>query len=259
MRIEITDGKKKHLFRGADGWNELSRRDLLTWCGILRLELTVAEAMDLAAHTLYRIPLRLFSKLSPVLRVQIRHTLSFLETNSLTSNVLGVVRIGWFKFHGPANRLSNITIGEFRRTELYYDMYQRTGQNKFLHLLAATLWRPTGGTGDDRRCKLSDRSVARRARLYSWAMHPTLLLAIKIFYEGCRAYIQRQFKVVYKKSGDGGITTLSKKDIQDLEDHILAYSGGKFGTFVETEGTNLYLFLKHMSERIESYEAAKKK
>lgn len=258
MKIEIIDGVKKHAFHCAADWNTLSRRDLILWCGILRLELTVSEALDLAAYAMYRIPKKLYRNLTPVLRVQIRYTLDYLEKNSLTANVIGKIRIGFKSYHGPSNRLSNITIGEYRRTELYYDLYQRTGEQKYLYLLAATLWRNAGGKGDDIRRGLSERAVSRRARFFSWALHPNILLAIKLYYEGCRTYIQRSFPTIYKKPGHVQNTVNTNSHLQDLEDHILAYSGGKFGSFAETENTNLYLFLKHMSERIDNYEKTKK-
>lgn len=254
-KIEITDKRGKQTFSYPSNWDEMSRRQLLIWCGIIRMQLVVSEAFDLAIYLFSGISSRVFSSMPLVYRIQLRDTISFLEENTMTANVLGFVRVMGRKYHGPAHKLANITIGEWRRTELYYELWQKTGQNKYLHLLASTLFRPSGSyRGDDIRCKITERSVVRRAHLFSWALHPNALKAVQLFYEGTRAYVQRRFPKIYRDSGGQSV---GKQILHDWEDTILAYSGDKLGNFVETSETNLYVFLKHMTERIEELEKMK--
>lgn len=252
MNIIKIEGK---IYKCASSWNELAKKELLLWCGVLQLELTVVEALELAVWQFYRIPKKVFVNLSASQRAQLRSTLTFLEHNKLTANVLGSLRVLGLKYCGPAHRLANLTIGEFRRTELYYSMYMRSADKHFLYLLAATLFRRRGNVrGDDMRCELSEKTVIRNARLFSWGMHPNALKAIQLFYEGARADIQKRFDTVFQKSTD----TASTVSIQDWEDRILAFSGDKLGSFKETNRTNLYIFLKHMTDRIKEYERQKK-
>lgn len=242
-------------------WDEMSRKQLLSWCNVLRMELNRKEALSMAVLLMYNIPRSVFKVFSPVQDVQLRQTMVWLTNNNLTKNILGNVSILFRKYHGPANRLSNLTIGEYRRTELFYDMYRINGEKKFLYLLAATLFRPAGGgSGNDIRCRLTERGIIRRAKFFSWALHPTALMAIKIFYEGCRDAIMESHKVVYQRaSKEPKLLQRRAPAFQDLEDHILAYSGGKLGNFNETQETNLYIFLKNMTQRIEEYERSTRK
>lgn len=235
----------------------MDRRQLILWCGILRMELLVGQALDLAIFLFAKIPKRFFSQMPFIYRLQLRDTVAFLEENTMTANVLGYVRVMFLKYHGPAHKLANLTIGEWRRTELYYELWTKTGQNRYLHLLAATLFRPAGRyRGDDIRCRLTENSITRRAHLFAWALHPTALKAIQLFYEGTRAYVQRRFPKIYRNTGEQS-QSLGKQILHDWEDTILTYSGDKLGNFVETSETNLYVFLKHMTERIEKLEKLK--
>ena len=245
-------------FRRVQGWQDLSRRQYLLWCGILRMELHVDEALDLATKLFYKISDKWWKHLNSGHRYELRKKLDFLLRIQATDNILDSFRLGLRKYYGPANKLSNLTIGEFRQTELYYDMYLHTGQTKFLHLLAATLFRPKGKRrGDDVRLPLDNYTVSSRAKIFRWTLHPVKLLAIKLFYESCRAYIRKTFPTIYKTAAPSeGPFTRPHSALQDLEDHILAYSGDKFGSFDYTRNTNVYLFMKHMSERIEEYERA---
>lgn len=258
-KIQITYKKKTYTYSYPSRWDEMDRKQLLIWCGILRMELLVGQALDVAIYLFAKIPKRVFSAMPFIYRLQLRDTVDFLEENTMTANVLGYVRVMFRKQHGPAHKLANLTIGEWRRTELYYELWSRTGQTKYLYLLAATLFRPAGRyRGDDIRCKLTENSIARRAQLFSWALHPNALKAIQLFYEGARAYVQRRFSKIYRNTGSQS-PTLGEQMLHDWEDTILAYSGDKLGNFVETAETNLYVFLKHMTERVEELEKLKAK
>lgn len=255
--IQINLAGKETKYTAPDNWDSLTHKQLLQWCSILRMELSKKEAFTLAVYLFYKIPFGIFSQCTPAQDAQLRLTLNYLSQNTLTKNILGYVRVLFRKFHGPANRLSNITIAEYRRTELYYDLYLKTGQKNFLYLLAATLFRPAGGkSGNDRRCPITEKGVSRRAEFFKWALHPNALIAIKLFYEGCREYIFTSHPIIYKR--DTATKSKNNHPIADLEDHILAFSGDKLGNFNETQETNLYVFLKHMTQRIEEYEKHKK-
>lgn len=255
-KIELTYKTKHKTYFAPSSWDELSKRQFLKWCGVLRMDLTKGEALTLAVFLFYKIPDGLIKKINEVQEIQLRQTMDFLTKNTLTKNILGHISILGKKYHGPANRLTNLSIAEYRRTELYYDLYLKTQKKQFLYLLAATLFRPSGNSSEnDIRCKLTEKGVSKRANLFSWSLHPNTLMAIKLYYEGCRDNIIKSHPKIYQKSNSANSILKSKDPVlNDLEDHILAYSGGKLGNFNETTETNLYIFLKHMVHRIEEYE-----
>lgn len=251
-RIKI--GKKR--FTAPSEWNELSKKQLFMWSGIVRQKITVDFALKSAVLLFYKIKISLFNKMNEAQQVQLKQTLDFLASgNELTKNVIGSFRLFFTRYYGPANRLSNITVLEYRRTEIYYQLYQRTGEGRFLNLLCATLFRPKGkGKADeDVRNPILEIGINRRARLFKW-LHPNLRHSILLFYEGCRNYIHSSHKAIFKTTAE---RKQNKKNLFDFEEIIIAVSGEKFGSFKETGETNLYRFFKHLENRMEEAERLK--
>lgn len=261
--LEFHTASNVEVYRGPQSWNNLSRDQLLFWCGVLRQELTREEALLLAAIRFYNLPASRYKHIERVHDLNLVWKMEWLLDNTLTKNVLGKFRLFFTVYYGPANSLGNLTIGEYRQTELFYDMYIRTGLNKYLYLLCAVLFRPKGkGSADDVRCALTMATVDRRAAKFRRYLHPNYIKAIQLQYEGCRQYIRGRFPLIYPKASVeplGPFDRATSTGIQDLQDHILAFSGDKLGTYADTENTNLFLFLKHMSLKIEEYNERKRK
>lgn len=261
--IEIYNKDEVLTYQGPSGWNELTRDQLLFWCGVIRQELTLDEALLMACVNFYKIPRKVYLPLPEVVDLNLAWRMEWLTDNKLTNNVIGKFSIFFRSYYGPANRLANLTIGEYRRTELFYDLYLRTGLKKYLHLLCAVLFRPKGkGAVDDVRCELIESEVMKRAEWFRRYLHPNYIKAIQIQYEGCRNYIRASFPLVYppppeQDEAPNPFAPKQNTGIQDLEDHILAFSGDKLGNYALTEKTNLYLFMKYMSQRIEEYNSKK--
>jgi len=254
--IDIHINDKVHRFKGPADWNSMSRKQLLLWCGLGRQHLSIDSVLTMSGYLFYNIPKSIFSLFKAGEDLAIADKMKWLMENKLTNNLIGKIRIGWRVYYGPANRLSNLTIGEYRRADLFHQMYIKTGKRDYLLALAATLFRQKGGKSvDDVRCELTENGVNSRARFFKWALHPTVLKAIQLFYEGCRADIVRRFPIVFEKPEGEAKQTES---ISDLEDTILAYSGGKLGNFDETSRTNLYVFLNLLKQKIEEYKRNKK-
>lgn len=255
-RINIESAKGKRYYTAPAEWNELTRKQLFIWSGLVRQSIPVEWVLKSAVLFFYGIRKKVYERLTPAQKAQLSGTLGYLVSgNSLTSNVIGSFRLFLSRYYGPANRLSNLTIAEYRRTELYYQLYLRTKEEFYLNLLCATLFRPRGfSAADDVRCEIGEIDLQARARTFKW-MHPNLRHSILLFYEGCRAYIVKAHPVVFKQSGAGA----PSKTLFDLEETILAVSGDKFGTFKETQSTNLYLFLKQLTDRKEEADALKRK
>lgn len=258
-KIEIEIGGVGYAYSCPKKWEDLSRSEFLLWAGIVRQQLDVEESLDLAVHLLCGIPLDLHGAMSAGQRYELRELLRWLTDNNMVRNVIGTLCVGFRRYYGPAHRLANLTIAEYRRTELYYQFWLRTKDRKYLCLLAATLWRPRGvGSSDDVRVEVKEKSLQTRALFFNWAMHPVIMYAILLYYEGCRNHIIKSHPVVFRPMAMQQDSPFSKPPdpnaIVDLEDHILAYAGGKFGTYNETARTNIYVFFKNMSQQIEEYE-----
>lgn len=254
-RIRIEYQGKMRLYVAPDNWDGMTRKQLFAWCGILRQRLDEDRAMDSAVMLFYGIPVGLFVQLNAGQRFQLRETLGWLtDENRLVENVIGSLQLLGRRYHGPAGRLANVTIDEYRRTELYYQLWLRTGKRDLVRLLAATLFRPAGkGTDDDVREPVSERRIVRRAQLFK-LMHPNWLHAVLLLYEGCRGGIIRKHPRVFVKgkgTGDG------PPQLVDIGDHILAYSGEKLGSYKDTKETNVWVFFKHCTQRLEEYEKLK--
>lgn len=254
-------GKRRH-YRAPGEWNELTRRQLFEWCGIVRQAVPLDEAMDAAVMLLYDIPVDLLGRLNLAQRLQLAQSLEFLQDgNKLTANVIGRLWVLGRSYRGPAGRLANLTIGEYRRTELYYQLWLKNGDKQLLQLLAATLFRPKGkGRPDDVREGLNETRINRRAGLFR-LLHPNWIHAVLLYYEGCRAAIRGQYPRVYVKAAAGGEKKGAAKEIAwklvDLDEYILAYSGDKLGTYAETMQVNVHVFFKHMTQRLEEYDRLK--
>lgn len=259
--ILIEHKGKRRYFRAPSEWNELTRRQLFMWCGIVRQAISVEEALAAAVLLFYNMPLGLISLLSPSQRFRLAESLDFLDgENKLTTNVIRRVRLFGRAYHGPVGRLANVTIGEFRRTEIYYQHWLRSRDPQILRLLAATLFRPKGkGGADDVRERMVERRINRRAR-YFRLLHPNWLHAILLYYEGSRAAVRKLYPRVFVKAPAGEPTGEKPQPwkLVDLDAHILAFSGDKLGTYAETSEVNLHVFFKHMTQRLEEYDQRKR-
>lgn len=253
IKLQYIDADKR--FVAPSEWNELTKKQLFIWSGIILQRIPIELALSTAAIFFYRIPRHLFGLLSSVQRVQLSASLSFLESNDLTRNVIGSFRLFFRRYQGPANRLSNINISEYRRTEIYYQLYQSTRDEMYLNLLCATLFRPKTNRpiDEDPRKPILENDLKKRAETFKW-LHPNLRHSILLFYEGCRGYIIKTHPRIFQKSNDN-----KAKGLFDFEEIVLAISGDKFGTFYQTQFTNLYLFLKHLNDRMEEADRIKRK
>jgi hypothetical protein len=234
-------------------WQQLTRDQFLIWVKIYTRGLKVEQAFLLASILFYKIPKRAFFKLNAVEHYEISKTLNFLwDQHKLVKWMIPSVQIWFKKYYGPDDRLANSTIKEFRFCELYYHLYKKTGDEKLLDLLIATLYRRPGANdaGNDEREKLTDIKVRKQAGKMNRLSEP-VRKAILFNYEGCSSYIRAKYPRIFKPSKS------KTEALPDMEELIKTVAGGKFGSFKETENTPIYLFLDHLSLHIEESEKSK--
>lgn len=265
--FHIEDDKGKlHRYNIPLKWNDLTEKQLLLWAWICLQKLSLDHALRAAFMKLCGIPEKFFFRLPDSELQKQAHKLKFLfGKNRLNNWIIRKFRFRGVTYYGPANNLANLTIKEFRRTEIYYQHYLRSHDKKHLRLLAATLYRPKCKTvaDDDVREDLKEISVHRHAKRFEgwkvgrfriWQLSPAVLHATLLNYEGCRTVIQEAFPKIFVKGSAG-----AKSEVFDFIEIIDTVAGGALGDARATEGTNLIRFLKHLTRQIESAEEVKRK
>lgn len=237
-------------------WEEMTADQLKIWVEILSKNIEVTHALSFACIHLYKIPYKLWQSLIPAYHVQIKETLKFLtKSNQLTNWLITSFKIGLTTYYGPANKLSSITIEEFRHAEVYYLAYMKTKRPELLDSLISVLFRQKGKSEAelDNRIQFSPLIVQTNTAKMS-GLHKLKKEAILFNYAGCRNFIFKKYPTIFK---------ISKKEqsaggIPDLINLISVVAGGKFGTQRETERTPLYNFLDHLEREIENADKVSK-
>lgn len=234
-------------------WNEIDQDQLKTWVRICATQMSQEQGLRLATMMFYKIKQKKFFLLNSVQHAQLIDTIRFVcGKNKLTHWIIDKIRPQWKIWLGPSNRLATSTIKEFRFSEIYYNAYRKNGDEQFLNLLIATLYRPRDKDGEiDSRRKVTDPDIQMRApktRSLSIATRKAILFN----YEGCRDYIFQKYPLIFQAKESS-----SRNDFPDLEGIIRIVAGGKFGSFQETQNTGLYLFLDHHHHELEELKKSK--
>jgi hypothetical protein len=256
LAIRIKDIKQKvHTFNGPQSWEEITPKQLRAWGKVCLLKAKVEDAMKAISYIFFNVDKKLFDQLEDSQHHAIHHKISFLKKNDC---YFWIIPSFWFflrKYYGPANRLSNLTINEYRTTELYYQLYMGTNDPKFLNLLIATLYRPKRAKqgNNDMRADYQEIDAQKRATSFKW-LPVSLKYAILFNYEGCRHYIHNhpKLKKLFPKPKEGAKAVLNDYDVM-----IQTVAGGAFGNYKETGEINLYTFLEHVVRQMEEVDRLK--
>ena len=257
-RIEIKRScGKTEMYTAPASWDELSPKQLRWWSAICLQSTPLNDAKKQLVKLFYHIPHRTFKHLKTVQVLQIADTLNFLlESNRLTKWLIKSVRCGFVRYYGPGDFLANLTIAEYRCTELYYQAYVRSRDKQWLVQLMATLYRlkRKDKITDDVREDLTEHGITKRTHRFS-KLSPHLLQACLLNYEGCRNHLISEYARAFKPADQSE----QSNKIFDLEEVIEAFAGDKFGSFSETEKTNLHRFFRYLVSSIEQLEEENKR
>lgn len=251
LEIKRASGKVE-IYTAPASWDELSPNQLKIWSAICLQSIPLTDAKKRLVKLFYRIPDQTFKHFKTVQVLHISDSLGFLfENNQLTKWLIKSVRCGFVRYYGPDDFLSNLTIAEYRCTELYYQGYIRTQEKKWLVLLMATLYRKkrNGKITDDVREDLTEHGITKREHRFSKLSDHRLQTCL-LNYEGCRNHLISKYARAFKPTNQ----TEQSSEIFDLEEIIEAFAGDKFGSFSETEKTNLHRFFRYMVSSIEQLE-----
>lgn len=239
---------KVETFTGPGNWKEMKKEHLILWAATMASSLTTLKAKQLLAAMLYAIPRKVFSKVfGEKERVKLSFAIRFLfKKNQLIAWLIPSFWFGLRKYHGPKDRLSNLTAEEFGLCELCYENFDKTKDKGYLDALAAILYRPRRyfGIDDDIRKPLTHYSREKRAKRFK-KLPDHIRWSVYLNYEGCRNLIIALHKEVFKKAAPGATVKPASwaKVVQGA-------AGGIFGTLRETERSNVYKFLSELNDRL---------
>lgn len=257
--LELSVGLVKHRLTAPASWNEMDEERLIAWAGICLKKMSLNNCGRMALLTMYSIPVKEFFLIPDSQLLQLLPTIKFLfGENLLTRWVIPSIKHENVSYYGPEQLLQNVSIGEWAKLELYYQVHVKQGRREGLELLVATLYRErrTGTVDKDVRKDLLDIDTRERAEKLK-DINPNLQHAILLNYEGCRAFIQRTY--LSKLQGDGEKSQKPATDIFDYRSIILSVAGGKFGTMEETERANLHDFMRHLVNNEEEIQRIRRK
>ena len=103
------------------------------------------------------------------------------------------------KFNGPADRLKNISIAEFSLADSLFYNWKKSGNDQYLNLLCATLYRPAIKDGVDPRQRFNKTLIENQVSVIS-KLKRKKKLAIAYAYEGSRNHIVKTFTNVFPPS-----------------------------------------------------------
>lgn len=169
-----------------------------------------------------------------------------LKENKLTKNIFPSIRIGLTRYHGPAEKLKNISFGEFIFADAMFIKYHDTKDEKYLDQLIAVLYRLIHplywiNYDGDKRIRFNKYTIEPRAKRIA-RIKPGIKQAILLYYDGCRKRIVKENKYVFPE-GNGG----KKAGQHEMAKLLLELSGSKFGDLKQTEETRMGTILIHLN------------
>ncbi len=283
-KVEINGKYITHL---PTKWTELTRKQLKSLC---RLTLTAADHTTLKVMLVLSFANLAISKrnmiiidnemhhwfysrktgnvLLPNAVMQIvSNTLNFLFTvrkkKHYLESQLYLQRFPYFvnrffrKLHGPDSALFNITWLEFMKLETTYS--QMGEDPEAINRLAGILYRTGNRTRNsktgDKRIEYNDfdlpKYTRRAKRLRAWQ-----LLYIRLFYEGCRAYIIQRHPHAF---GDGGTPSEPKPLIQAFNELTNALTSNDPTKAETIRKTRLWDILPAMEQNAKTAKELKEK
>lgn len=130
-------------------------------------------------------------------------------SSRLTKNPVPDMNFHGSSWPGPSDRLFNITFEEYIFSETNYMNYLKSGDDKDLDKLIATLYRPQDPKWNfnmdhyqgDSRVPFNSHTIDARAK--SIKRYPKdAKMAIVLFYQGCKNFLADQFPHVFERSAD---------------------------------------------------------
>lgn len=192
-------------------WNELTTRQLQEIAYIIEYYHGQASARKESAAFYVRFYFQLIKQLLRnnnwfKIMIAIRQVppseykahVTFLLGQVQRTNFPTAVKINGTIYHPPADRLKNISIKEFSFADAMFYNWREKGDDRYLDLLCAALYRPKGGNALDVREPFNKLLVENHVKNFA-KLNYKKKLAIAYAYTGSRNYIASLYPNVFPK------------------------------------------------------------
>lgn len=259
------------VFNIPGSWNSLSNQQLIK-ISLLFFSNQSSKIIDYALFKIFTnykwYKIGLYRKIRFLFKnrqvSEIKNHFSFIYTKQDLTRFIPTIKIKKNTYYAPAERLTNISIGEFSVCEDLYLGYLRSVENKehtnaesYLRYLFAVLYIPqeTKIRPNFNKALLED-AVAETENVKQKYLLTTLLS-----YKGCRDAITNnaKYKHIFPKSEikTEAINQHIPKS-SGFSEVILSFSGKLFGEYDKTFNTNLFTFLDAYELTLQNLEKQQK-
>lgn len=184
------------------------------------------------------------------------------EPSDLHAQLLPVVKVGFKKYYGPADTLTNITFNEYISANELYTVYMATKNEKFLNQFIAALYRledkkyiPNDPNfSGDRREPFNPFTLEKRAVKIA-KLDDVSKTIILLYYTGCRRELQRRFPDVF----NGEESSDPKKGIPGLAGLVSRLNNGDATKNESIRNSMLYDILEELQKNEEISQKMKSK
>jgi hypothetical protein len=179
------------------------------------------------------------------------------DSDTITKNLMPVISLGPNTWIGVGAKLENMTLLEFVFADLEHRKYLK-GNKQAIDKLIAILYRPQmEGMTIDSPAYMGD--LRQPLNIYNYELRAEQLAplpwyikyAVLTNYAALRANLAKRFKNVFTIKTDAKTTT------QSLLNMMIDLSGDKFGTFNETQYTNIDVVFTHIDMQLQQAEKLK--
>jgi hypothetical protein len=251
-------------FETPTSWNQLSNKQVTKVAKLFFSEKTgvifdVSLFKIILNHQWFKF--KLSNKIAKALKVvplsEIKENYYFLYKSMTLTRFLPVLKIKKNSYFAPADRLSNITIGEFAICEDLFINFQNLNTNpeenfglEYLQYLTAVLY---VNSSDGHRPEFIKNRLDQHAKPF-YTIQKKYCYAAALAYKGCKEHIANlnKYAAIFPKPKETELNSNNRKKATNsgLGDLILSMSGGVFGDYQKTFNTNLYLFLDHYAKHL---------
>lgn len=195
--------------------------------------------------------------------LDIKKHYNFIYNKQNLTRFIPVIKVKGKKYFSPADRLTNLSIGELSVCEDLYLGYLRNRKNKaanfgeiYLQHLFAVLY--ISNKDKFRPCFKKEKLETKVLKIKS--ISKKHLFTTLLSYKGCREAItnNKKYKHIFPNNKTEEITELKIPVSSGFSDVILSFSGKLFGEYHKTYNTNVYTFLDAYEKALETLEKAPK-
>ena len=244
-------------------WNELTRKQLVKFTQLLYSVTDKAMLKLLSVRMFFGISKFQVIRLTEVQVIESFELFKFLlEDNQLTTQLLPYLKPSIFskKLYGPGDGFKYLKPDEWMFADAHYMEYRNSEKVEDLQKFVACLYR---GKRKKYKPKAEDFNGEIRKPFNSHHLEAITkkiakcslweLLAIKVWYDGCRAAWENEFDKVFTADNESTAESYGWAEV------FMKMSGSTFGTMAEVEKQPMYNLLFKMQVDTKDHEEAKRK